>query len=152
MTTVNIQAVGIYLGTQKGQSPLPVEIGAGQTLKDAFDLIQANPGAYDANLSAFSYTPDPNGLMTLSATYKASIQSRSGRTSPAGTYSISEFHLAAPLSGQTVWQYYVFDSTGTRKPVSGETPFSDYEPADGDLVIFRNVAILTGPTAQFIKT
>ena len=88
--TIKIQAVDIYLGTQKDKGPLVVTIEDGESIADALNLVSAKPKEYQTNLSNFSHTQDHNGLNILSTTYDTTFESRSGRSLNPGTYVISK--------------------------------------------------------------
>ncbi|MEO0590330.1 MAG: hypothetical protein AAFZ11_07180, partial [Pseudomonadota bacterium] len=136
---VNLSIVGFYFG-------IDVEVNKGATIADVMIAAEAQSRGKDAE---FHFTPTPTGtLSNVTILHRKEAKSRnSKRTYPKGIYSLTDD--AATGNPSLVWQYYLFDAGDERREKRGsEVPFQKNTTKlnDGDKVIWRAVAICTGPT------
>lgn len=114
------------------------------TIEDV--MIAAGGGSSD-----FKFIKAPDGtLHSVSAHIPAGKSKSSGKHFPAGLYSLSD----GPLSGAAVstWQWYLIrDGKQVNLPNAKIEKFSkplpkEYAMKDGDMVVWRLVVVLVGPT------
>jgi hypothetical protein len=154
--------VGIFLGNSGAINvPVPQDTPSPSQVLTALSRWAAAGNI--ANCDGFiyqPYNPVPGSRQSLNvamARYTGPFKSLStGRLYPPGVYRLAENIGVGPVD--TVWQYYIFDQTGERLVMAGfNTPFSDIpvdpkmQIKDGYTLIFRCVAITSGPTLSAIN-
>ncbi len=142
---VSLRVVGIFYD----QSDIPFT--QGMTVKSLLDEATHNPGGEANNFGYLSNTDVlTNGGMKESVTaffanYPNGVTSKtSGTVYGAGEYFLTESMVGNPR--YSVWQYYVFDASGTFQP--NPMPLQSFATRklnDGDKVIWRLVEILSAP-------
>lgn len=144
----------------------------GVTIFELLEAARRKPGRNKENfVYVFERRDTFLSITSLGVTHKKGlVGSLGGKARPAGTYQLTEIDIPA---GVVAWQYYVYrkgisesqlqppmrDAAGNPtdpskltgfspakgKSGSGFTGFDQIEIADGDEVIWRQIAILRGP-------
>jgi hypothetical protein len=156
--SVKLRVVGILYNNV-------VDVPGGSTVQEVLDAAVANPGP----AAVFGYTsipasPGSNGTLSVSAFYAKYLNPVVSVTS-GNVYEPGPYYLAESSAGQqplSIWQYYIFDATGRVVGPKSDYPVDPTNPGggtiyyfdsvgatvpDGGSLVWRLVAIPTGPTA-----
>lgn len=138
---IKLSIVGFYFGIE-------VDLSKGATIYEA--MVAAVEKSRGSN-KEFTFTPTPYGtLSNVTVVHHTEAKSRnSNRHYPPGVYSFTDD--ASYGNPSLVWQYYIFSGDDERRePRGSEVPFRNNKTKlkDGDQIIWRLVAICTGPTTE----
>lgn len=136
--TVNFSVVGIFYSTTVDLSQIK-----GNTVGDIIDyLFRSDPDFYYTSMNA-------NGnviVSSFSQYHPIPFTGRTGIAYPAGFYQIAQTFTDPAPNPYSVWQYYLTDETGVRRPAPGDLSYTQATVQDGWSVVWRLVTICNEPT------
>ena len=151
--TIKLSVVGIFFGIDL---PFETDTRVIDVLAEAKSLVElggVTVGPLNTPVSKFDYdvTAAPNqSLQSFSVKYDGPVKGRNA----GGTYPAGEYHLAEDAQEDkhihNIWQYYTLNAAGISTNPDGKVRFLDSPNSivvAGGHLIWRRVAIMTGPTS-----
>ena len=136
--SVNFSVVGIFYTTTVDLA----QVGGNTVANIMQYLYQKDPVFYYSSIVF-----DSNTIVNmLAANHMSPFKGRTGINYPAGFYRLNQSFTTPTPNPYSVWQYYLSDQNGVRKPMPGTMSFTKATVQDGWSIVWRLVTICNGPT------
>lgn len=134
---VNFQVVGIFYKTEVDLA----QVG-GNTVGDIIEYLwQKDPVFY----RGYVVFDNSQIISMLGVNQQAAFTGRTGIEYPPGFYGLTQTFTTPTPNPYTVWQYYLADQNGVRRPTPADLTYTKATVEDGWSIVWRLVTILNGP-------
>ena len=135
---VSFSVVGVFYSTQVDLTKVQ-----GNTVGEIMQyLFRVDPSFYYTSIVF-----DQNTIVnSIGINHLKPFKGRTGIPYPAGFYRLAQSFTDPTPNPYSVWQYYLADQNGIRKPVQGNYSFTKATVQDGWSIVWRLVTICNAPT------